>query len=76
MSQERDYDAMFRESQLSKFPKENASQEKRFDEQFRESYQKRSEPKAPVTPEILGNNRRSRSCFGVFGNVCAFYNVA
>ena len=28
MSQERDYDAMFRESQLSKFPKENASQEK------------------------------------------------
>lgn len=58
MSQERDYDAMFRESQLSKFPKENASQEKRFDEQFRESYQKRSEPKAPVTPEILDSTGR------------------
>ena len=58
MSQERDYDAMFRESQISKFPKENTSQEKRFDEQFRESYQKHSKPKAPVTPEILDSTGR------------------
>lgn len=53
MIREQDFDAMFRESQISKFPKENASKEKPFDKQFRESYQNRSKPKAPVTPEVL-----------------------
>ena len=76
MSQERDYDAMFRESQLSKFPKENASQEKRFDEQFRESYQKQSKPKAPVTPEVLDSTGRPiKKAERVSGNTLGIISV-
>lgn len=80
MSQKQDFDAMFRESQISKFPKENASHEKRFDEQFRESYQKQSNPKAPVTPEVLDSaghpiKKPERVSGSVLGIVAAIIGV-
>ena len=48
---------MFRDSQISKFPKEE-SQSSKFDEQFRQSYAKKNKDKTPENPEVLDSTGR------------------
>ena len=56
-NKQRDFDEMFRDSQISKFPKEE-SQSSKFDEQFRQSYAKKNKDKTPENPEVLDSTGR------------------
>ena len=77
MEQKPDYDAMFRNSQASSFPKNvPVSTNPSFDGQFREGYAKKQKDKQPVTPEVLDSTGRPmRQPSRISGNMLGMVSV-